>query len=150
MTQLVLPGDTNALGTIFGGRIMAWADIAGAICSQRHCNKDVVTASMDELHFVAPVHKGWVVNMKASINFVAKTSMEVGVRIEAENPKTGEIFHTATAYMTFVALGSNGKPCEVPGLILETDVDRRRHREAEARRMHRLATRDAKLAEAKA
>jgi acyl-CoA hydrolase len=70
--------------------------------------------------FIAPVYKGWVVNLKASVNFVSKTSMEVGVRVDAENPKTGETFHTASAYLTFVALGSNGKPKEIPGLELET------------------------------
>ena len=109
MTQLVLPGDINALGSIFGGTIMSWIDIAAAIASQRHSAKEVVTASIDQLSFVAPVYKGWVVNLKASVNFVAKTSMEVGVRVDAENPKTGETFHTVSAYLTFVALGSNGK-----------------------------------------
>lgn len=146
MTQLVLPSHTNSLGSIFGGTVMSWIDIAAAICAQRHSNKEVVTASIDELHFIAPVYKGWVVNLKASINFVSKTSMEVGVRVDAENPKTGETFHTASAYLTFVALGSNGKPATVPELILETDLDRRRHGEAEARRAHRLAVRAAKAA----
>jgi acyl-CoA hydrolase len=146
MTQLVLPGDTNSLGTVFGGTVMSWIDIAAAICSQRHSNREVVTASIDELHFVAPVYKGWVVNLKASINFVAKTSMEVGVRVDAENPKTGETFHTASAYLTFVALGSNGKPAEVPAVIPETDLDRRRMKEAEARRQHRLDVRKLKRA----
>lgn len=79
MTQLVLPSHTNSLGSIFGGTVMSWIDIAAAICAQRHSNKEVVTASIDELHFIAPVYKGWVVNLKASINFVSKTSMEVGV-----------------------------------------------------------------------
>lgn len=144
MTQLVLPSHTNSLGSIFGGTVMSWIDIAAAICAQRHSNKEVVTASIDELHFIAPVYKGWVVNLKASINFVSKTSMEVGVRVDAENPKTGETFHTASAYLTFVALGSNGKPAQVPELILETDIDRQRHAEAEARRAHRLAVREAK------
>lgn len=144
MTQLVLPSHTNSLGSIFGGTVMSWIDIAAAICAQRHSNKEVVTASIDELHFIAPVYKGWVVNLKASINFVSKTSMEVGVRVDAENPKTGETFHTASAYLTFVALGSNGKPAPVPELILETDIDRQRHAEAEARRAHRLAVREAK------
>jgi acyl-CoA hydrolase len=83
MTQLVLPGHTNSLGSIFGGTVMSWVDIAAAICAQRHSNREVVTASVDELHFIAPVYKGWVVNLKASLNFVAKTSMEVGVRVDA-------------------------------------------------------------------
>lgn len=118
---------------------MSWIDIAAAIAAQRHSQKEVVTASLDEMSFVAPVKKGWVVNLKASVNFVSKTSMEVGVRVDAENPKTSETFHTATAYLTFVALGSNGKPAPVPPLILETEADRRRFEAAKTRREHRLA-----------
>ena len=127
MTQLVLPSHTNSLGSIFGGQVMSWIDIAAAICAQRHSNKEVVTASIDRMDFVAPVYKGWVVNLKASVNFTSKTSMEVGVRVDAENPKTGETFHTATAYLTFVALGSNGKPIAIPQLELESDEDKRHH-----------------------
>lgn len=138
MTELVLPSHTNALGSIFGGTIMAWIDIAAAIAAQRHSGKEVVTASIDRLDFVAPVYKGWVVNMKASVNFTSRTSMEVGVRVDAENPKTGETFHTASAYTTFVALGSNGKPIEIPGLELETETDRRRFQAAKERREQRL------------
>lgn len=145
MTQLVLPSHTNSLGSIFGGTIMSWVDIAGAICAQRHSAKEVVTASIDELHFIAPVYKGWVVNLKASINFVSKTSMEVGVRVDAENPRTGEHFHTASAYLTFVALGADGKPADVPALELITDLDRQRHEQARLRREHRLTTRRQKM-----
>lgn len=117
---------------------MSWIDIAGAIAAQRHAQKEVVTASLDDLHFIAPVRKGWVVNLKASVNFVSRTSMEVGVRVDAENPKTSETFHTASAYLTFVALGSDGKPSQVPGLILETDEEKRRSEEAQKRRELRL------------
>jgi acyl-CoA hydrolase len=138
MTELVLPSHTNSLGTIFGGTIMAWIDIAGAIAAQRHSAKEVVTASIDRLDFVAPVYKGWVVNLKASVNYTSRTSMEVGVRVEAENPKTGETFHTASAYCTFVALGSNGKPSEVPELDLQTEEDRRRFEAGQRRRQIRL------------
>lgn len=141
MTQLVLPIHTNSLDTIFGGTIMSWIDIAAAISAQRHSNKDVVTASMDQMSFYAPVKKGWVVNLKAKVNFVSKTSMEVGVKVDAENPKTGETFHTSSAYMTFVALGSDGKPTEVPLLTLETDEDKRRYQQAKTRREQRLANR---------
>lgn len=139
MTQLVLPTHINALGSIFGGTIMSWIDIAAAVAAQRHSNKEVVTASIDKLDFIAPVYKGWVVNLKASVNFTSRTSMEVGVRVDAENPKTGEIFHTASAYTTFVALGSNGKPTEVPGLRLETEDEKRRFEAARKRREQRLA-----------
>lgn len=138
MTELVLPSHTNALDTIFGGVIMSWIDICAAIAAQRHSNKDVVTASIDSLNFVAPVRKGWVVNLRASVNFVSRTSMEVGVRVDAENPKTGEVFHTASAYTTFVAIGGNGRPTEIPPLILENDDDRRRNASAKARREARL------------
>lgn len=144
MTQLVLPSHTNALGSIFGGTIMSWIDIAAAIAAQRHSSKEVVTASMDSLSFIAPVYKGWVVNLKASVNFTSRTSMEVGVRVEAENPKTGEVFHTASAYTTFVALGSNGKPTAVPELILETDDEKRRFAAAQRRREQRLKNRTTK------
>ena len=142
MTQLVLPSHTNALDTVFGGTVMSWIDIAGAIAAQRHSQKAVVTASIDELHFLAPIYKGWVVNLKASVNFVSHTSMEIGVRVESENPQTGERFHTASAYTTFVCLGSNGKPSTVPPLLLETDEQRRRNREAGIRREARLKRRE--------
>ncbi|MBC7369919.1 MAG: acyl-CoA thioesterase [Bdellovibrionaceae bacterium] len=142
MTQLVLPTHTNALGTIFGGTIMSWIDVAAAIAAQRHSGKEVVTASIDSLSFIAPVYKGWVVNLHASVNFTSRTSMEVGVRVDAENPKTGEVFHTASAYTTFVALGSNGKPTEVPTLILETPDEKRRFEAAKRRREQRLKNRE--------
>ncbi len=140
-TQLVLPTHTNALGSIFGGTIMSWIDITAAICGQRHSNSIVVTASIDELHFIAPVYIGWVVNLKAACNFVSKSSMEIGVRVDAENPNTGERFHTASAYLTFVALDENRKPIEVPGLILETEEERTRFSQAQRRREHRLLMR---------
>ena len=141
MTQLVLPIHTNSLDTVFGGTVMSWIDVAAAITAQRHSNKEVVTASIDQLNFVAPIKKGWVVNLKASVNFVSKTSMEIGVRVDAENPKTSEYFHTASAYLTFVALGSDGKPAAVPQLILETEVEKRRYQAAEERRRLRLSNR---------
>ncbi len=141
MTQLVLPSHTNSLDSIFGGVIMSWIDIAAAICAQRHSQKEVVTASVDDLHFIAPVYKGWVVNLKARINFVSHTSMEVGVRVDAENPKTGETFHTASAYLTFVALDSHKKPTTVPGLVLEDDLAKKRAEEAALRRSWRLKRR---------
>lgn len=144
MTELVLPSHTNSLGTIFGGTIMSWVDIAAAICAQRHSQKQVVTAHIDDLEFVAPVYKGWVVNLKASVNFTGRTSMEVGVRVDAENPTTNETFHTATAYLTFVALDSHGKPTEVTPIDPQTDDEKRRFKAAEARRAHRLSRRKAK------
>ncbi len=138
MTQLVLPSHTNSLGSIFGGTIMSWIDIAAAIAAQRHSNQTVVTASIDRLDFVAPVFTGWVVNLKARVNYVSRTSMEVGVRVDAENPKTGQTFHTASAYLTFVALGDDKKPIQIPPLSLETDEDKRRWAQAKDRRQARL------------
>lgn len=138
MTELVLPGDTNAFGSIFGGRVMSWIDICAAIAAQRHCQKPVVTASVDALQFVQPVFQGWVVNLKASVNYAGRTSMEVGVRVDAENPKTGEMFHTASAYLTFVALGVDKKPSEVPPVLSQTPEEIRRQSEAQARRKARL------------
>ncbi len=142
MTQLVLPTHTNALDTVFGGTVMSWIDIAAAIAAQRHSQKDVVTASIDELHFLAPIYRGWVVNLKSAVNYVSRSSMEVGVRVESENPKTGERFHTASAYLTFVCLGSNGKPTPVAPLLLETEDEKRRFKEAEYRREERLRRRE--------
>src|SRR3954469_22523638 len=107
MTELVLPEHTNALDSIFGGVIMSWVDICAAIAAQRHAGMPVVTASIDALHFVKPVYKGWIVNLKASVNYVSRTSMEVGVRVDAENPIAKIKFHTASAYLTFVALDAN-------------------------------------------
>lgn len=141
MTQLVLPSHTNSLDTVFGGTVMSWIDISAAIAAQRHSNKSVVTASIDRLSFIAPIKKGWVVNLKASVNFASRTSMEVGVKVEAENPLTSEMFHTASAYLTFVAVDSEGKPTEVPSLVPETDIEKRRFAAAQKRRELRLSDR---------
>ncbi len=138
MTEMVLPSHTNSLGSIFGGVIMSWIDIAGAIAAQRHSRRNVVTASIDDLHFVAPVKQGWTVNLKASVNFVAKTSMEVGVRVDAENPLSGDIYHTATAYLTFVALGADGKPVPAPQVLPQTEEEKRRFEGGRTRRAHRI------------
>lgn len=120
---------------------MSWIDICGAITAQRHSRLPVVTASIDYLQFVKPVMQGWTVNLKASVNYVGKTSMEVGVRIDAENPMTGEMFHTASAYLSFVALDENKKPLPVEPLILENDDQRRRNADAKKRREARLGLR---------
>lgn len=132
-THLVLPPDTNALGTIFGGRIMEWVDIAGSIVSSRHCRKVVVTASMDALHFLAPVKVGDIVILKASVNFAHRTSMEIGVRIESESPLTGERRHTSSAYLTFVGLDDLGRPTEVPPVLPVTEDEKRRFAEGKVR-----------------
>ena len=145
MTELVHPTHTNALGSIFGGVIMSWVDICAAIAAQRHSGRPVVTASIDALNFVAPVYKGWIVNLKASVNFVSRSSMEVGVRVDAENPIEKRMLHTASAYLTFVALDENGKPTPVPGLKCETPEQVRRFKAAEQRRQSRLDFRNRSL-----
>ena len=137
-THLVLPHDTNNLGTIFGGTLMAWIDMAAAIVAQRHCRKIAVTASMDSLHFVAPVKSGYVVIIRSSVNYTHNTSMEIGVKVEAENPLTGEKTHTASCYLTFVALGADGKPTAVPAIMPKTKDEKRRYEGAILRRKERL------------
>lgn len=138
MTELVLPSHTNALSSIFGGVIMSWIDIAAAISAQRYCKSNVVTASIDALSFEAPVYAGWVVNLRAKVNYAGRTSMEVGVRVDAENPNTGERFKTASAYLTFVAINADGKPVIVPSIELQTEDEKRRYKQAIIRRESRL------------
>ncbi|MCB9026904.1 MAG: acyl-CoA thioesterase [Bdellovibrionaceae bacterium] len=142
MTEMVLPTHTNSLKTAFGGTIMSWIDIAAAISGQRHSQKPVVTASIDDLHFIAPVKSGWVVNLKASVNYVARTSMEIGVRVDAENPITGEYFHTASAYLTFVALNPDGTPSVIPKVLPESTEEKKRYEQAKVRRQLRLERRE--------
>lgn len=138
MAEMVLPSDTNALGTIFGGKVMAWIDIAGAITAGRHARRIVVTASIDALHFLAPVKLGHIVHIRAMVNFASRTSMEVGVRVDSENPITGEKTHTATAYTTFVALDDHGRPTPVPAILPQDADEKRRFEEAKKRRESRI------------
>lgn len=138
MNELVLPTHTNALGTIFGGQIMAWIDICAAMAAMRHARRQCVTASMDALDFIAPVRLGQLVNLKAMVNYVGRTSMEVGVRVEAEDPLTGARVHAASAYLTFVAIDASGRPVPARPLAPETPDERLRFEEARARREQRL------------
>lgn len=138
-THMVLPGDTNALGTIFGGKVMEWIDIAGAIAARRHAQKNVVTASIDALSFIAPIRLGFIVTVRSRVNWTGATSMEVGCKVEAENPSTGEQFHTATAHLTYVAVDSNGRPTATPPIMPVTADDKRRFQNAIKRRQARLA-----------
>jgi acyl-CoA hydrolase len=138
MTELVLPGHANAVGTIFGGKVMEWIDIAGSVAAMRHAGGSVVTASIDGLQFLTPIHVGEVVTLRSSVNWVGRTSMEVGVRVEAENFLTGEKRYTTKAYLTFVAIDRDGRPRSVPPLEPETDEDRRRNTDALRRRQARL------------
>ncbi len=141
MTQLVLPNDTNVLGNLLGGRLMEWMDIAAAISAQRHSNRVCVTAAVDNLVFHQPIRLGEVVTLKASVNRVFGTSMEVGVNVSSENQLTGLRKTANTAYLTFVAISETGMPVKVGPIHPETAAERRRYREALTRRNFRLKNR---------
>lgn len=133
MRELVLPNDTNTHGNILGGKVLHLVDIAAAMAAMRHCRKPVVTASIDEVQFHNPIPEGHFVILKASVNFVGRTSMEIGVKVLSEDPMTGEILHTSTAYLTFVALSKNGSPSPVPALVAETEEEHRRYEKGKER-----------------
>lgn len=135
-------GDANSAGFVHGGVVMKLCDEAAGIAAIRHCRGRVVTAAMDRMTFILPVNVGELVTCRASVNAAWRTSMEVGVRVEAENPQTGERRHTSTAYLTMVAVDDRGAPTPVPPLSVESETERRRQREAELRRQNRLAERD--------
>src|SRR5688500_16419946 len=141
-TEVVLPSDANNLGTVFGGRVMEWIDIAAAVAAGRHCRTTGVTASMGDLHFLAPIKAGMVVILNAHVNYAGRTSCEVGVEVLSEDLRTGERQRCCQAFLTFVALDDRGKPARVPTLFPETAEERRRLKEAEERRRFRLERRD--------
>jgi len=138
MAQQMNPQDANPAGNVHGGVIMKLIDTAAGVAAIRHARSNAVTASVDRLDFYHPVFVGDFVTLRASVNFVGRSSMEVGVRVESENIITGERLHTSTAYLTYVSLDRNGKPLPLPPLILETEKQRRRHGEAKTRREMRL------------
>ncbi|GMU62757.1 MAG: acyl-CoA thioesterase [Myxococcaceae bacterium] len=142
MVQIVLPSDANALGAAFGGSVMGWIDICAAVAAQRHSRQLVVTASMDDLHFHAPIKVGWTVTLRARVVAAFTSSMEVGVTVHAENIQTGERTLTTSALLTFVALDKDGKKLPVPPLAPETDEERKAAAEAVTRRSERLARKD--------
>ena len=142
--------DANSAGFIHGGSVMKLCDEAAGAAAVKHSRCRVVTAGVDRMAFLTPVHVGELVTFSASVNAAWRTSMEVGVRVEAENPRTGERRHTSTAYFTMVALDEEGRPKEVPALQTETDDERRREAEAQVRRRNRLAERDELIAQRKA
>ena len=146
----MMPHDANPSGNVHGGVIMKHIDTTAGIVSLRHAGMNVVTASIDRLDFHYPAYVGDLLVLSASVNLVGSTSMEVGVRVECEETRTGKIRHTASAYLTFVALDENGKPTRLPGLILETDEQKRRNVEALERRKTRLAEKKREAANRKA
>ena len=137
MHQLILPNDTNLLGNVLGGRVMHLMDMCAAMSAYKHARSAVVTASVDRLDFLAPVKMGAIMILKSSVNYTGKSSMEVGVRIESENPKTGDIYHTSSAYLTFVSLNENGKPKRVENINPENDNEIRRFNEGKVRHEER-------------
>lgn len=142
-SELMMPEHANNMGNVFGGAILSMMDKTAAICAFRHSRASVVTASIDRVDFREPIHLGDLVVMKASINFAGRSSMEVGVRVEAEELLTGRRRHTNSCYLTFVAVDKHGKPVEVPELKPETDDEVRRNGAAVARRRRRLEERQA-------
>jgi len=137
--------DANLHGNVHGGAIMRLVDNAGGLAAMRHCGGPVVTAAMDEMTFLEPVYVGDVVTVKAMVNDSGRTSMEVGVRVEAENVTSGRRVHTSSAYLVYVALDREGKPRPVPPVLAETEEQQQRQREAKLRRQARLARKEAIL-----
>lgn len=138
MAEVIFPNDANPLGNLMGGRLMQLIDVAGAMAAHRHCRSYVVTASMDHLDFLAPVHVGDLLVLKSSVNRAFKTSMEVGVKCWVENYITGQTRHISSAYVTFVAIDREGRRLEVPPVVAETPEEKRRYEGAGRRREHRI------------
>ena len=142
----MMPQHSNNLDHVFGGVILSMMDTSAAVSAIRHARTNCVTVSVDRVDFREPIHLGDLVIMKCSVNFVGRTSMEVGVRVEAENLQTGVRRHTNSCYLTFVAVDRNGRPVEVPKLVAETEDEVRRYEAAKARRRRRLEERTAETA----
>ena len=137
MSQLMLPEDANPWGNVHGGSIMKLVDSAAGVVATRHCRTRVVTARMDQMSFLRPVFIGNVVTLKAAVNDTGHTSLEVGVRVEAENLTSGETWHVGSAYLIFVSLDEHGNPASVPPILPETADEVRRQQEARDRRVRR-------------
>ena len=139
MTQIVMPMHTNGVaGVMFGGVMMQWIDVCAGVSAMRHASGAVLTASIDRLDFLSPVHVGEVVVLQAQVNYTARTSMEVGCRVETEDMRTQTRRYVTKAYLTFVAVDDHGKPSEIPKLVLDSEEARRRYEEAAQRRAARL------------
>jgi acyl-CoA hydrolase len=141
--DLAEPQSQNVAGTLFGGVLLGFIDRAAAFSAMKHAGRPVVTKSLDSVEFNEPIFIGELVVAKASVNFTGTTSMEIGVKVSAQNPITGEERHTNTCYATFVALDENGRPAPVPPVLPETDDERRRFEKGRRRREQRLAARRA-------
>ncbi len=143
MSELMMPHHANNMGNVFGGVILSLVDRVAAVAATRHARRQCVTVSVDRVDFLEPIYLGELVTARASVNYAGRTSMEVGIRIEAENLVTGERRHTNSCYVTYVAIDEHGKPTPVPQVAPETEDERRRYRAAEERRARRLAERKA-------
>ena len=141
--MLMMPHHENVLGHVFGGVVLSMIDTTAAVSAMRHARTPCVTVSVDRVDFREPIYIGELLTMKASVNYVGKTSMEVGVRVETENLLTGERRHTNSCYVTFVAMGADGRPVKVPPIKPETPDEERRHAAAQERRRRRLEDRHA-------
>jgi acyl-CoA hydrolase len=140
-SELALPNDLNGLGNVLGGKVMHLVDLAAAMAGMRHARRPIVTAALDSMRFLHPVKVGQLIVLRASVNRVFHSSMEIGVKVETETLLTGAKLHTCSAYLTFVALDEKGKPAPIPPVIPETEEEKRRYREAGERREYRLAHR---------
>jgi len=141
MTEIILPNDTNTMGNLLGGRLMHFIDLTGAMAAYRHSRTNVVTAAMDHIDFIRPVHLGELLMLRSSVNRVFNCSMEVGVKVWAENTRTGSVAHVASAYLVFVAIDNEGHPVQLPELVPETPSEIRRYEGALRRRETREAER---------
>lgn len=137
MTEIILPNDTNTLGNLLGGRLMHFIDLTGAMAAYRHSRTHVVTAAMDHIDFIRPVHLGDLLTLKSSVNRAFTSSMEIGVKVWAENTRTGEVLHVASAYLVFVAVNKEGVTQKIPRLVPQTPDEMRRYDDALRRREHR-------------
>ncbi len=140
ISQIMLPTDANPQGNVQGGIIMKLVDQAGAIVAVRHSGSNVVTVAVDSMTFLSPIYVGNLVTLTASLSYVGRTSMEVEVLVEAEDPMTGEKTHTNSAYVVYVALDEKGRPCKIPPVIAETKEERERLARGAERQAKRLAT----------
>lgn len=141
MSELMMPHMANNMGNVFGGVILSLVDRVAAVAAMRHARRPCVTVSVDQVDFREPIYLGELVTAHASVNFTGRTSMEVGVRIEAENVLSGQRRHTNTCYVTYVAIDERGRPSPVPPVLPETDPEKRRYAAAESRRAHRVKER---------
>jgi len=139
MTEIILPNDTNTLGNLLGGRLMHFIDLTGAMAAYRHARSHIVTAAMDHIDFIRPVHIGDLLILKSSVNRAFTSSLEVGVKVWVEHPQNGTLLHVASAYLVFVSISKEGSPIKVPKVVPETPDEERRYADAQRRREHREA-----------